>query len=58
MANQVNRFVNGYKLRATFNGGLGMVVVVPADAIRVLPADLPMEAASMTEPVAVVVATD
>jgi 2-desacetyl-2-hydroxyethyl bacteriochlorophyllide A dehydrogenase len=36
-------------------GGFADEVVVPADAVRLLPADLPMDAAAMTEPVAVVV---
>jgi len=36
-------------------GGFADEVIVPADAIRVLPDDMPMEAAAMTEPVAVVV---
>jgi len=36
-------------------GGFADKVIVPADAIRVLPDDMPMEAAAMTEPVAVVV---
>ncbi|MFN8449114.1 MAG: alcohol dehydrogenase catalytic domain-containing protein [Anaerolineae bacterium] len=36
-------------------GGFADEVIVPADAIRVLPDDLPLEAGAMTEPVAVVV---
>lgn len=36
-------------------GGFADEVVVPADAVRVLPADLPLDAAAMTEPTAVVV---
>jgi 2-desacetyl-2-hydroxyethyl bacteriochlorophyllide A dehydrogenase len=36
-------------------GGFADEVVVPADAIRLLPADLPLDAAAMSEPVAVVV---
>jgi 2-desacetyl-2-hydroxyethyl bacteriochlorophyllide A dehydrogenase len=36
-------------------GGFADEVIVPADAIRVLPDDLPLDAAAMTEPAAVVV---
>jgi 2-desacetyl-2-hydroxyethyl bacteriochlorophyllide A dehydrogenase len=36
-------------------GGFADEVVVPADAIRVLPDDVPMETAALTEPVAVAV---
>ncbi|MBI5667786.1 MAG: alcohol dehydrogenase catalytic domain-containing protein [Chloroflexi bacterium] len=36
-------------------GGFADEVVVPADAVRVLPDELPLDAAALTEPVAVVV---
>jgi L-gulonate 5-dehydrogenase len=36
-------------------GGFADEVVVPADAVRLLPADLPLDAAAMTEPMAVAV---
>jgi threonine dehydrogenase-like Zn-dependent dehydrogenase len=36
-------------------GGFADEVIVPADAVRVLPADMPLDAAAMTEPTAVVV---